>query len=395
MNKDIIRHSALPKLAACPCYVPAGADAGPAAQRGTLLDTAYRAAIAGNPSLAASLEAPEDRAAVQWAVSETLALAEGHKVETREEWLRMHTPGIAHVGTADALCELGGWVADLKTGQMRGYYEQMAAYAYACMDRFFALEWTCHVLYCDQRQRASYRFTFDDAKHTVEQVVRTATNPERKPTPCDYCGWCGAADRCEARVNAVTDATAIVMVPENESISTIKARIMASPERMGNFLAAWKIAEKEIAEPVEKAIRESLSTDPESIPGWKLGEVAGREYFDHIAIVRAAVAGKSGLDALVLALGGKMSGKQFRAWCEFMRIPVDESLARVGAPLLGRKQNARWHLCARSAYCSTTSARQNSRSGRKWNFSTSSNTAPATCSRPSGPPTPPANNSPE
>ena len=42
--KTQIRHSMLPKLAACPKYLPKEGPAGPAAERGTLIDKAVRLA---------------------------------------------------------------------------------------------------------------------------------------------------------------------------------------------------------------------------------------------------------------------------------------------------------------------------------------------------------------
>jgi hypothetical protein len=81
-----------------------------------------------------------------------------------------------------------------------------------------------------------------------------------------------------------------------------------------------------------------------AVPGWKLQEEAGREHFDRIAIVSAAVAGKSGFDDLVANCGGKMTGTKFREWCGKMGVPVREEQAIVGkdiVKLVADKKKAR------------------------------------------------------
>ena len=65
-----LRPSNLPKLAVCPCY-ESNPVAGPAAERGTLLDSAFRAKLLGLDEcefLSGKLSADEN-SAVAWAVS--------------------------------------------------------------------------------------------------------------------------------------------------------------------------------------------------------------------------------------------------------------------------------------------------------------------------------------
>ena len=67
--------------------------------------------------------------------------------------------------------------ADLKTGQLRNYREQMAAYALGFMEATFRTEWTSHLLFCDQRQLITHRFTYDEAKALVEASSRDSRTP--------------------------------------------------------------------------------------------------------------------------------------------------------------------------------------------------------------------------
>ena len=301
----------LPKLAECPKYTPKPGDAGPAAQRGTVMDEAFRLGLQGDRSKIDTLP-EEDRPAVEWAV----ALMEDYKrtgtVEAREEYLAMHTPGIAHVGTADALCEQLGWVADLKTGQIRSYMAQLAAYCYAMMHKTFTQEWAAHVLYCDHQVVKSYRFKFDEAKQMVEAIIAEVMNPAAEPRACEYCSWCANQNTCPAVVKPVEQGLALAAQPVT-SLETILGTIMDSPERMGEFFAQWKMAEKLVAEPLEKAIKDRLETGAE-VAGWKLIEVKGREFFEADAILWAAKRKDLTLESVVLAMGGKMSGKAYRDW---------------------------------------------------------------------------------
>ena len=306
-----IRHSMLPKLAACPKYTPKPGDAGPAAQRGTVMDEAFRLGLQGDRTKIDALPA-EDRPAVEWAV----ALMEDYKrtgtVEAREEYLAMHTPGIAHIGTADALCTKLGWVADLKTGQLRGYAEQLAAYCYAMMHMSFEQEYTAHVLYCDHQVVKSYRFTLEQAKHIVERIIAEVNDPAAEPRACDYCGWCANYDSCPAVVKPVEEGLAVIAA-ESPTLSSMLERVMESPEKLGQFVAQWKAVEKAIAEPALEALKAMLE-DGREVDGWKLTEVKGREYFDVEGILWVARETNAPVESIILALGGKMSGKAYREW---------------------------------------------------------------------------------
>ena len=292
------------------------------------MDEAFRLGLQGDRTKIDALPA-EDRPAVEWAV----ALMEDYKrtgtVETREEYLAMHTPGIAHVGTADALCEKLGWLADLKTGALRGYMEQLAAYCYAMMHRTFAQEWTAHVLYCDHQVVKSYRFKFDEAKQMVEQIIAEVNDPAAEPRACEYCGWCANQNPCPAVVKPVEQGLALAAQPVT-SLETILTAIMDSPERLGEFAAQWKLAEKLVAEPVMEAMKARLETGVE-VPGWKLTEVKGREYFDVDGIVWAAKQGNTSIESVVLAMGGKMSGKVYRDWLTQLGQEPLNSHTRTGA----------------------------------------------------------------
>jgi hypothetical protein len=301
----------LPKLAACPKYTPKPGPAGPAAERGIRGDDAFRLGLQGDRTKIDALPA-EERPGIEWAV----ALMEDYKrtgtIETREEYLAMHTPGIAHIGTADALCTKLGWVADLKTGQLRGYAEQLAAYCYAMMHMTFEQEYTAHVLYCDHQVVKSYRFTLEQAKQIVERIIAEVNDPAAEPRASEYCGWCANYDFCPAVTKPVEEGLAVIAA-ESPTLSSMLERVMESPEKLGQFVAQWKAVEKAIAEPALDALKSMLEEGRE-VDGWKLTEVKGREYFDVEGILWVARETNAPVESIILALGGKMSGKAYREW---------------------------------------------------------------------------------
>ena len=324
----MIRHSALPKLAQCPCY-ESNPVAGPAAERGSRMDAAFRALLMGKP-VTGDLST-EELEAVMWAVDTARDIADGAEIEADEAKLKVRTPGMEHEGTEDARCESEAISFDLKTGQIRSYYEQAAAYALGNMERTFEENWTFVLLFCDQREFTRLEFTHAQASAVVADVVASATDPNRKPTACEYCSWCRKSDTCVALTAPVLETLATV--ESSVSLEEIRKSLLADPVRLGKFLKAESIFSKEFVKPLKDAAKAQMVAGAE-VPGWKLQHQSGSEYFDRLAIVRAAAAGKSGLDDLVAAMGGDMGGNAFREWCAKMGVPVQEDYAQRGAEIV-------------------------------------------------------------
>jgi Protein of unknown function (DUF2800) len=324
----MIRHSALPKLAQCPCY-ESNPVAGPAAERGTKMDAAFRALLMGKP-VTGDLTT-EELEAVMWAVDTARDIADGADIEADEVNLKVNTPGMEHEGTEDARCESEAISFDLKSGSLRSYYEQAAAYALGNMERTFEENWTFVLLFCDQREFTRLEFNHAQASAVVADVVASATDPNRKPTACEYCSWCRKADTCVALTAPVVETLATV--ESTVSLEEIRQSLLADPVRLGKFLKAESIFSKEFVKPLKDAAKAQMVAGAE-VPGWKLQHQKGSETFNRLSIVRAAVAGKSGLDDLVEALGGEMGGATFRAWCGKMGVAVQDGEAEIGKEIV-------------------------------------------------------------
>lgn len=317
-----LRPSNLPKLAVCPCYEPQ-VNAGPAAARGSALDTVFRSRMTGDPAPLDLVHLPteDDLAAVEWAVTMLTALAGGSPILTREDDCRVSVPGFDHVGTADAIMPERLAHADLKTGQKRNYREQMAAYALGLMERHFATEWTAHLLFCDQREVVTYKFTFAEARKIVDDVVAAYHDPDKQPRICDYCSWCAKSETCSARLALVSHAISTTTPEFNFEL------ILADNEKLGRFLSACHILDS-LRDKAEEAARQRLQAGT-PVPGWKLMNRRGAQFVrsEDLALHIPAL----GLSNVLAALGNLSATKFRELWERSTNAPFPEELIKHGS----------------------------------------------------------------
>ena len=330
MSKEI-SPSSLPKLAECALFEGANGTSS-AAERGTAVDVAIRNLISAQDNVTFI---GEDSSAIAYGVEELTRLAKGSFIETREEYLAMAVPGLSKLGTADAVCKAEKWVADIKTGQLRNYRDQLAAYALACMEDNFDTSWTAHVIYVDQKLIRSYDFSYEEAKQGTQRTIDRATSADAKPTPCEYCSWCKHYNSCHAIVRQAESAVALIPEINGNSIDAIRQRILATAESMGAFAKEWKLAEKEIAEPVMGHLKTRLENGDE-VPGWKLTSMSGRKFVETDAIAKASQ--NITKETLILALGGKMSEKNYLELCANNGVEPDTTAVQTGAHSLQLRQ---------------------------------------------------------
>jgi len=324
-----LRPSSLPKLAVCPCY-ESNPVAGPAAERGTLLDSAFRAELLGLEErvIIANKLTADEIAAVSWAVSMVRAMAGRERVLAREDDCRVRMLGLS--GTADAVVPARLIHFDLKTGERRNYREQMAAYALGFMDSHFASEWTAHLLFCDQREIETVRFTYDEALKTVERVIWEFNDPDKKPNPCEYCGWCSKAETCEARRALVAEALTVADTGFDFDA------VLGDPANLGRFLACCAVVE-DFRERAKQVATERIKAGG-TVTGWKLVTRKGNEFVDCETVGRHIATMGFGP---VLAAYGNLSVAKFRdLWSERMPggTPFPEESVKHAAPSVYLRQ---------------------------------------------------------
>ena len=300
------RHSSLPKLALCGQYEGAPGEAGPAAQRGTILDGVFRHAWQTGDMGDHNEISDEDASVVRWAINAMMRLRTSHLdvVETDEDRCKVRTPGMDHVGTADAICVHGGWHADLKTGQIYDYEAQMAAYALGLMHEHMRGTWTAHLIFADQQRVVSRSFTYAEAREIVESVL---ANIGTAPVLNDYCGWCRHSLTCSARVTA----TETTLATTQETF----AAMLADPSRLGEFLLRCRTFD-DFREAAETEARRLLG-DGVDVPGWRLQKPRVSEFVD----AEVLIGNLANLDAaeLLRAHGSMSAAKARKLWAD---VPV-------------------------------------------------------------------------
>lgn len=253
----MIRPSSLPKLAECPCY-ESQEGTSPAADRGTMLDAKIRSFLATGVLETTGMDA-NDIAACDWAAQTVRDLAGESPIISAESELWVDIDTLAG-GTMDVLLPDARLLFDIKSGQIRSYYHQMAAYALGCMDKFYVGSWDTVLVFCDQQKVVRHSFTYADAKAAVAAVVDRVNDPQKKATPCEYCDWCSKASTCSARLGLAETAVSLT--------SDRFEQLLANPEELGKFLTQCKHLDSFREKAEEKA--KLLLGNGEQVEGWKL-----------------------------------------------------------------------------------------------------------------------------
>lgn len=300
-----IRHSSLPKLALCGQYQGASGTS-EAAARGTMLDRVFRDAWTTG-ELPRELN-DEDAAAVQWAINKCILLNGGaDRLTTDEADCKVRTIGLDHEGTADGVAVRGQWSIDLKSGQVYDYAAQMAAYALGLMQTHFVGKWTTHLLFCDQRQVVTHRWTYTTADELVRRVL---ANIGTAPVENDYCGWCAKSLTCPARV-ASKDAALVTVAGLAPTVQDEGfLALLNDPVQLGKFLAACSTLE-DFRDAAKAKARELLEAG-KPVHGWRLQKPRVNEFVDAGHIAHAVQLGQIGATDAILA-GGALSAKKAEA----------------------------------------------------------------------------------
>ncbi|MCC8147927.1 DUF2800 domain-containing protein [Akkermansia sp.] len=269
---ELLRPSLLPKLAQCPCFVSSPC-AGEAAERGIRMDTAFRGLLMGVDEFKACQHLqPDEKESILWAVKTVRMLCSGEEViadKNRCTFPQWH-PRVTG-GEADCICPILGKLFDLKSGQIRNYWEQQASYAKSIMEREFLDEVTCHLLFCDQQQIVTRKFTYQETIDIVNGVVDTIDRGGG-PRLCEYCEWCAAQDTCPLRNQAAQEA---VKMTASGTLEESFAAISEDPAKLADFVAKAAILESYV-EKGKKKILEYL-VDGVEVPGFKKVSCKGKK----------------------------------------------------------------------------------------------------------------------
>jgi len=292
-SENNLRPSALPKIALCGQFesAPGTSDA---AARGTRIDSLFRH-MWTTGEIPEGAEMEEVKVA-HWACGALLKLGSNGMTTTDEAKCRIYVPILDKWGTMDAVNLGYGWLADLKTGQMHNYKEQMAAYALGCMEAMRCEYWVAHLLFADQQEVVSHAFTKDQALQIVTDAIK---NVGTDPAPNEYCQWCAKSLICKPRLQ---DQEAAIATTEDAGNF---AAVLNDPDRLGLFLSRAKVFD-EFREAAKERARELLESG-QRVAGWRLQKPRINETLD----VDAQLASGLPWQALIMA-HGPLSAKKAR-----------------------------------------------------------------------------------
>ncbi len=214
-----------------------------AKNRGTAQHESLAKVILQHPDPFAGLDEVEE-AQVRWTASEVIqgAAAVGYDVAeiSVEQRLTLYDGGFGVIffGTADI--EYGPFIDDAKFGDIRDYFAQMAGYALAKMERDELRRVTARLRYGRARRTIEHNITKETAERVVYGILAKVDDPNKRPKPCEYCGWCKKAATCEA-INVVVDS--VLAKRDDWGIRLPSARLSeigSDPVLIGALRWIWK-----------------------------------------------------------------------------------------------------------------------------------------------------------
>lgn len=280
-----LRPSTLPKMAECPGFTNSPFKAGPPAMRGNITDEGYRDYfdigedapnfVNMDQRIAAlseecGVELAPAKAGVQWAIDYTKLLSKGSEVITDENRLTVKTPMLdSSSGTMDAHIPQQRIIIDLKSGMVRNYKEQLAAYAMEVMNDRFEQEYECYLLFLDSQTAVKHKFTFEEAQGIVAAIRIATLDPYKQLKVNPYCSWCGSKDTCSERLNMAARSMAALDTAERFDA------ILEDPVELAEFLTGVEALDDLYKRAKAKGV-EYISEGIE-VPGFKMVTRKGNE----------------------------------------------------------------------------------------------------------------------
>lgn len=251
--------SKFPAWNECACYDGeiVDADEDNDANAGTRQHEAHAKIIAGVHDWQAGLSSREQSNA-EW-VAETItetARSRGygpHEIKCEQMLTYVDDDfNTVYFGTCDAV--YGPAIDDAKYGLMRDYFPQFCAYSLAKMQADGSKRVLFDVVYGMLRKVKNYVIDFETAKMVVDSVLAKRNDPDRKPTPCQWCSMCANKANCSAflgRGLAVIPAAQQNLPIENLASLPEALRLGVMRYVLSTYIEPWgDILKKATVEPV-------------------------------------------------------------------------------------------------------------------------------------------------
>ena len=263
-------------LALCPCWESDGGRGQDYKDAGTSRHSALRALLENSPMPDGILD--DDKDSAQWAAdyirlkspTADFPLRCEHHVNPLDDQFE---PLFENGGTLDASC--GNQLFDLKSRE-RDYGAQMAAYALAIFQEYDFEFVEVHLLFTETRKIQVFKITEAEAVAVVNKITANVLNPQKQPTPCDYCGWCSRRVTCPALTSVARKVAA--GYSDLESVKSWHPSQMETGADLAVALNVWRTILKKWGESLEYHALEAATKKGITIPGFELATKSGKTY---------------------------------------------------------------------------------------------------------------------
>lgn len=274
----------MPALAQCPCFESGSSEF---CEPGTDRHSALASCLKGDES-ECDLLTEEESDAVKWAGeyvklkanTESFPIVSEHPLSLiDEQWNEVFR------GTVDVAC--GADIFDLKW-RVRDYTAQMAAYVLLRIQETGLSTIRVHILYGECRRIETLSLDEESAWAILRPIIDRYNAPDKKPTPCDYCGWCANRLNCSALRER---AGAVATGREDWELQNYHASEITDEVEMGKALKLARLLKTKWIPAVEFHALDMVHRQGKQIPGFTLTERNGKKFCSDVAAAFSALAG--------------------------------------------------------------------------------------------------------
>lgn len=251
----------------------------------------------------------KETADVQWVAEKAHAILaengyapEDMKVEQRVTLIDWNFQPI-YFGTGDG--EAGPLDFDWKFGLARNYFTQHAGYSLPKLEQRGDARRMAFTVYGRLRRVERHVITLDTAQTVVYGLLARRAAKVRRPTPCQYCGWCQLRATCPA---LVSEPVALVQRREDWSLKLPSPHVsqLHDPAWVGAARWIWKTYLEKWGDAVEFA-SQNLAERGIKVAGYEAKPWKGRTTVPDVEkafLALSAVVPASALwEALTLQIG--------------------------------------------------------------------------------------------
>lgn len=272
--------SAFPGMSLCPCFKSGGGNS--ATERGIaqheLLEHCLKSGFTKVGMAKGEFTKPVDTLGleeVQYALKFILENTTVHReIEIKLSLIGedFETITYGHADVVEKLDDNSCLLIDYKSGEEHDYTMQMKVYARMAMEKYGVKECVVVELYGRKRWYKKYVVAYEETAEVLEVIARIK-DPNKKPQPCEKCGWCSKLKTCEAVVQHVTAGVVEYnerkgLLPElQQKLAHYDASKIEDPKQMQLLLDLLPVLKK-WTDSIKQHIEGKMIKDKVKVPGY-------------------------------------------------------------------------------------------------------------------------------